>query len=208
MKCIEGTTLYLKTIDQERYVSEVIKTEPSTLYIRYPIHEETNKLAFFIDDTKFIASFTEEHNRDITYEFHTFVNGRQKGDIPLLSLHYPGNEQLEKIEQQKYVEIFTQLDVSIQKMTKYYPIVTENLSAAGFTCRLTNDLQLKKDDEVRCVIVLPFTQRETAYIQVGGKVVMQDDTFTYIEYIDITPANRQQMLQFIFERQLDQRRIE
>lgn len=206
-----GTILIIDkgfTEESDRYKSKVVDLENDSVLIDYPTHSKTGKTAFFMDGTELIVSFTDQSK--ISYAFKTAVSGRVMKGIPMLKLSYPGDGQLIKIQRRQFVRIETPLDVAVTTGDGTHQLVAEDISAGGIALNIRTDGQLSASDTVRLLIVLPFKNAEIQYIRTAGKVVRLWEKagrkIASIQFGDLEENDRQCIIRFCFERQLQLRK--
>lgn len=204
---LDGIVLYLKT-EEGVFKSKIIAREASQLLIDYPVHTETHRTAFFIQGTALHASFTTEGICQQTFEFTTTVIGRVQDQVPLLIIHFPGVQHLEKLQRRAYVRVDALLDISLKLPNGNYPAVTKDISAGGLAVHLPTRLAIEAGHQVPLIIVLPFNEADNQYVRVEARIVRIADGIGYMEFTEISSFQRQQIVQFCFKRQLKMRKIQ
>lgn len=202
-----GTVIYLRKEeddDENEYRSRVIDFTDDAIMVDYPTNVETGKTAFFTDETALSATFTDDLK--MSYYFQTTVKGRRLAEIPMLQLLYKGDDHLIKVQRREFVRVDVNLDVAVGFEADILRLVTSDISAGGLAVNLPSMDLLKEDSIVSLFIVLPFTQRETQYIRAKASVIRvfeKDQRYiASLEFVELSSADRQQVIQFCFERQL------
>lgn len=210
MRLEVGTIIIIEkdfTDDGEKYKSRVVDSGEDFVLIDYPTHIETGKTAYFMNGTQLYVSFTDKLK--LSYAFKTEINGREKSNIPMLKIYYPGDDQLIKIQRREYVRVETPIDVAVLKDNNKVQLVAEDISAGGIALNLRSVISFEENDVVSLYVVLPFTNRDPVYIQTEGEIVrIWEDSgknIASIKFDGISPDNRQQIVRFCFERQLQMR---
>lgn len=172
--------------------------------IDYPTHIDTGKTAFFMDGTELVINFTDDLR--MSYAFHTVVCGRQIDGVPMLKIAYEGDEGLIRIQRRQFVRVKVAIDVAVEIEDHVMQLVTEDISAGGVAINITNTSVLQKEAVVSLLLVLPFVKRETQYVRAKGRVIrIWEDgrrKIASLEFVEISTVDRQQIVQFCFERQL------
>lgn len=206
-------TLELKYSDRfEKYKCKLVERKDHQLYIDYPINLETKKTAFFIDGTQLKCSFVSRDNS--VYLFESEVMGRIKQNIPMIVLSYPGDEQLIKIQRRQYVRVETSIDVAVHPTNfEFEPFVTvtDDISAGGAAIITPKNLKLQPNQIIATWIVLPMHNGEYHYFKFQAKVVriiMMDEfkNKVSLQFVELTPNERQVLLRFCFDRQVIMRK--
>lgn len=196
---------------EQKYKCRLVERKDDMLYIDYPINIHTQKTAFLLDGTQLKAVFIYGQS---AYCFDTEVTGRLKQSIPMMKLHFPGNEYIMKIQRRQFVRVETAVDVAIHPLNgEFEPFTarTEDISAGGMLVqvRSATKLELEQGMKVKTVIVLPMQSSEIQYLQIKSRIVRMDkmeqtNFWKYsIEFEEVSPAERQQLLRFTFQRQLE-----
>ncbi|MDN4608752.1 flagellar brake protein [Sporosarcina highlanderae] len=205
-----GTTLTIvKDIEEnnsEKFKSKVVDTGEGYVMIDYPVNIETNRTTFFIDGTKLQISFVQNN---ISYSFKTEVTGRANKDIPMLKVSYPGDKKLTKIQRREYVRVETAVDVAVDFGGTFHQYVTDDISAGGIALNLGPKDSFEDGEKVRLTIALPFLNDEIKYIKTEAQAIRtwmkNERAIASLQFLDTTPKDRQNIIRFCFERQLQAR---
>ncbi|MEG0259027.1 MAG: flagellar brake domain-containing protein [Lysinibacillus sp.] len=202
-----GTQLRLEPTYTERiekYKCKVVEQKDNVIYIDYPINEFTKKTAFLIDGAQFRASFQTDDKE--SYVFPTEVTGRQAGNIPMILLSCPEDEEFIKIQRREYVRVETPVDIAVTFNEMSYQLVAEDISAGGLALHLKGDVAFGDGDTIQLLIVLPFSNGEIEYVATEAMVIRifeRDGTkIASIQLTDTDEIDQQHILRFCFERQL------
>ena len=205
-----GTTVIIDkdfTKDSEKYRSKVIDAGDDFVMIDYPIEIETGKTVFFMDGTQLLVSFTDKLK--MSYAFKTEVRGRKLEGVPMLKLSYQGDSGLIKIQRREFVRVETAIDVAVEKDGDHVQLVAEDISAGGIALNITKATFIQSEDVLSLLIVLPFANREMEYVKVEGQVIRtwetEGVTIASVKFWAINPLDRQRIVRFCFERQLQMR---
>lgn len=206
-----GTTLQLEPIHNEtfeRYRCRVVELGEEGIYIDYPIHTKTEKAIFLIDGTQLKASFT--FNEQTVLMFETEVMGRKLSKIPMIHLHYPGDESLIKIQRRQFVRVEANTDISLKINEQFYPTITEDISAGGCAVVVRKGMELESGTKLSTIIVLPLQSGDCQYVEIQGKVIRvwekDHKQIASIEFDHLAENQRQLILRYCFERQLELRK--
>lgn len=208
-----GTMLILEpmyTETYEKFRCKVVETAEGIIYIDYPVNTATKKTAFLMDGSQFRATFNNEAKQ--SFAFTTEVIGRKAGNIPMIMLHCPPKEEFIKIQRREFVRVETPVDVAIEKNGNYYQYVTDDISAGGILINVTNGMNFAEGDNVNLLLVLSFANREIYYVNTIGHAVRifekDNKKLASIQFNDADDVDKQQIVRFCFERQLQKRRKE
>ncbi|WP_226666899.1 flagellar brake protein [Metabacillus litoralis] len=196
----------------ERMKCKLVEQKGNKLYFDYPVNSETGRTAYLMLGTELIASFV---NNESAYRFHTEVTGRVKENIPMISVTYPGDEHLIRIQRREYVRIDTSLDIAIHPMNREFEpftAVTSDISAGGAAIILPKTVKVKPNHEVTIWFSLPFQNEKIEYLKLKAKIIRfidaENEQFVKapIQFIDLDEVKRQTVIRFCFEQQILMRR--
>ncbi|GKV65665.1 MULTISPECIES: flagellar brake protein [Sporosarcina] len=210
MKLTIGTVLTIEkdyTEESEKFKCRVVDIDGEHFMMDYPISMETGKTAFFIDGTQLVITFVDDYK--MSYAFRTEVHSRMNKTIPMLKVKYPGDKELVKIQRREFVRVDTSLDVSVQADSESLQLVSSDLSAGGLAVNMKNHEFFNPQEELDLLIVLHFSKTEIKYISCKAKVVRnweQDNRrLTSLQFEEIDEKDRQHIIRYCFERQLQLR---
>lgn len=204
-------TLELKNSeDTEKFKCRLVDQKEDEFFIDYPISLKTNRVAFLLDGTQIKATFVG-HDGSSIYLFESEIKGRIKKNIPMLVLTYPGNENLIKIQRRQFVRIETAVDIAIHPLEyEFAPFttITDDISAGGASILVPKDTSLKKGMTTPLWMVLNLQNGEYHYMKLQSRIVRiipfnETRYRVSLQFIDVGNQERQILLRFCFERQLE-----
>ncbi len=148
---------------------------------------------------------------NVAYKFRTQVIGKVKKNIPLIILHFPGDDQLIKIQRRQFVRIETAVDVSVSlpQSNQQIPTITEDISAGGCAVLLPMNIKVDQNEEGEGLFVLPL-QSGHMYLRLPFYVIRMWEKdgkhIASLKFKDISAKEKQVLLRFCFERQLELRK--
>ena len=194
--------------NSERYKSKVVDLGEDFLMIDYPIHMETERTAFFLDGTQLSITFVDQYK--MSFSFRTEVLGRFNRGIPMLKLSYPGDMELIKIQRREYVRVETPIDVAVDQGHGYEQFVAEDISAGGLAILLGNTAEFEEGQKLLLYMALPFMNGDIHYVRTDAIVIRiwekEGRKLASLQFQDTMDADRQHIIRFCFERQLQRRK--
>jgi c-di-GMP-binding flagellar brake protein YcgR len=196
----------------EQYKCKLVERKGNDLYIDYPVNMKTNRTVFLLEGTPLKANFVTESGS--SYTFHTEVKGRIKLNIPMVILSYPGKDHLIKVQRRQYVRVETSIDVAVHSdKGEFAPFttVTDDISAGGSALLIDKNSSLKQGMELACWFVLPMQNGEYEYRKFRGRIVriiegQGHKNKASVQFFDTSGTDRQVLLRFCFERQLEMKK--
>ena len=208
-----GTILTLEptyTERVEKFRCRVVDQSENVIYIDYPVNVATKKMSYLVDGAQFRVTYMTEEKE--SYVFNTEVLGRKGGTVPMIILSCPPPEEFLKIQRREFVRVETNADVSIELDGKFTPLVTEDISAGGLAVILNRPVNFVEGDEVKLTMVLPYMNGDVKYVQTAAIVVRifekDEILIASIQFTDTDELDRQHIVRFCFERQLQLRKKE
>lgn len=195
--------------EKQRFKCRLVDRVKDYLFIDYPINQKTKKVGFFHDDTQFQVSFVGKDQA--IYLFETQLQGRQKGQIPMLILRDPGKEKYIRIQRREHVRVETAIDVAVhhkEEELSPFTTITADLSGGGLALVLPGNHNLSGGQDITCWLSLPMQTGEMKFIQGECHVIRiiprkgNAKEKASIEFIDINERDRQTIISYCFERQL------
>ncbi|MBB6452188.1 c-di-GMP-binding flagellar brake protein YcgR [Salirhabdus euzebyi] len=215
-----GTMITLETVqdndeDVQVFSSKVVDFKGTNIYIHYPISNKTGRTSIVFEGTSF--SFKYVGKDDIIYSFQTEVIARKKlNNIPVLVLHFPGDDQVMKIQRRRFLRIKTPLDISVRNegIEIFPPFTTSSvdISGGGLAIFVPKNIRFPDNSMLSVWIVLPFKSTEYQYVHVTARVIRRikkQDTpdIVSLEFEKISNKDRDKIIRFCFQKQLEQKKV-
>lgn len=213
IKIGDNIILEHKTFDSyEQYKCKLVDRKGNDLYIDYPVNLATNRTVFLLEGTPLKANFVTDSGS--SYTFQTEVKGRIKQTIPMVIISCPGKEHVIKIQRRQFVRVETAVDVAIHSVKGEFPpftTVTDDISAGGSALLINKKSSLKQGMEILCWFALPMQNGEYEYRKFHGKIIriIEGSGFmnkASVQFFDSSGTDRQVLLRFCFERQLEMKK--
>ncbi len=211
-----GETIILEprnSDDNEKYRCKLVDINDKHLFIDYPVNMKTGRTVFLLDGTQLKASFISKDNS--VYLFETEVQGRTKQNIPMITLLAPEVDNLVKIQRRQYVRVDTAIDVALHPLNgEFIPFVTvtSDISAGGASIILPLNTTFEPDTIFNLWIVLTMQSGDFQYLTLKSRSIRviagregERDKMP-IEFLDISDSERQLIIRYSFERQINLKR--
>ncbi|WP_246942240.1 flagellar brake protein [Bacillus pinisoli] len=211
-----GDTIILEpknSIVNERYRCKLVEKKGDQLYIDYPVSMDTGRTVFLLDGSQLKGSFVGKDNT--VYMFETEVKGRTKQNIPMIIISFPEEEQLVKIQRRQFVRVDTAVDVAAHPIRgEFEPFVTitSDVSAGGAALILPVKANIQPGTLFNCWVVLPMQSGDYHYLNLRSKAIRTipgkngERNKMPIEFVDISGTDRQLLIRFSFECQINLKR--
>ena len=213
MLTIGGTIVLEKShSDQpETYRCKLMDIRNGILFVDYPVNIHTNRIDYLINGTHLKGTFVGKDQN--TYLFMTEVKGRVRENIPLLLLEYPGDEHLQKIQRREYVRVSLSKDVDVYPINNEFDsftALTTDISAGGAAIIIPQNIKIKKETFLILGFSFEMRNRDVHDISIHVKVkrivdVSDNRKKVSVEYTELGETERQIVMRYCFERQLEAR---
>jgi c-di-GMP-binding flagellar brake protein YcgR len=170
---------------------------------------ETNRIVFLLIGQALFVEFVSDNR--IAYRFSAKITGRELGNIPMLILSEPAPEQIRKIQRRQYVRVDAALDIALRfpesniKMTA----VTKDISSGGCAVYIPEGVRLRENEEGKALLVLPMKDGHV-YLKMLISVVRLFESsgkpVVSLKFLDTTALDRQRIMRFCFEQQVELRK--
>ncbi|MGM9949073.1 MAG: flagellar brake protein [Lysinibacillus sp.] len=206
-----GTMLILEpthTDNVEKLRCKVVEQNENYIYIDYPVNTVTKRTAFLLDGAQFRATFHNEAKQ--SFAFNTEVLGRKQGNIPMIMLASPPDDEFIKVQRREYVRVETPVDVAVEFDGQFSQYATVDISAGGLLLNPIIPVGFTDGNIVQLTVVLPYMNGDIRYVMTDATVirVFERDNKQYVsmQFKDMDDLDKQYIVRFCFERQLQLRR--
>lgn len=200
--------------EKPRYRSKILDFNENKIFADFPVDEKTNKQTIFMVGTQFRSWFLGED--EAIYLFTTELLDKVTHDgIPMLVFSNPGEEKFIRVQRRQYVRVETAVDVAVYPILggfRPFTTVTVDLSAGGTALILPENHQIKEREVVDVWLSLSYRSSEIVYLNTKAKAIRFIDDKGIkrgsFQFIDIKEGDRQKIIRYCFERQLEMRKKE
>ncbi|SFF95204.1 flagellar brake protein [Sporolactobacillus nakayamae] len=216
MKLKVGETLILEELNNQkqiiRYRCKIAEIRENALLIDYPIEEKTGKSPVLLNGTSFTAIYVVDNQ---VFRFLTTFVCRISGQVPVMLMSFEGEDKMEEIQRRNYVRVETNVDIAVHSLTQAFrpfATLTSDIGGGGALILLPEKSEIGEEDLIEVWISLPMASATYQYVKLKGKVIrVFTDKHTNgmratIAFITQTERDRQPIIRFCFEKQLESRK--
>jgi c-di-GMP-binding flagellar brake protein YcgR len=128
----------------------------------------------------------------------------------MIHIHYPGEEELVKIQRRQFVRVDATADISLYYNDEYHPTVTEDISAGGCAVLIRSGMDVAQGARITMIIVLTMQTGECHYLEIAGSLIRvwekNNKKIASIQFLNLSEIQRQLIMRYCFERQLELRK--
>jgi c-di-GMP-binding flagellar brake protein YcgR len=212
-----GDTLFLQqrvsTEDEPlTYKARLADLSEQYISIEMPLSEKTGKTGFFPEGCEIeVWYYTQDGSK---YFFPSSVLGRRKERIPLTILTHPVTEDIKRTQRREFLRVPCYEEVAIHpsRTGQFAPFLAKaiDLSGGGLAFVLSKKPGFPEGSEVKWWLSLPLKSGSILHPSGVGKIVrvIEPDEIGMpyrfpLEFSDILETDRQKIIKYCFERQLE-----
>lgn len=206
--------LQIASSDEEEaameYKSRVEDEQDDELLIDVPIIEGTGKFKrLFLGDELSIYYITGD---GVKHYFNSHVLGFKEDVVKLIRIRKPEPDAITSVQRRSFLRVAAELEIAI-KMSSHVRFVgmTDDVGGGGISFLCDKRWPLTIGQELDCWLLIPYRNGSLEHAQFKAEVVRIKDTVTgrnqvMAKFASITDGERQKIIRFCFERQLDYRK--
>ncbi len=195
----------------ETYRCKLMDMRDGVLYIDYPVNIHTNRIDYLVNGTYLKGTFVGKDQN--TYLFTTEIKGRVRENIPLLLIDYPGDESLQKIQRREYVRVSLSANVNVEPFNNEFEpftALTTDISAGGAAIIVPQIIKINTQASLMLHFTFEMKNRDVHELPIQVEVKRIVDVYNKrkkvsVEFKELTETERQILLRYCFERQLEKR---
>lgn len=206
--------LQIESSDEEQSKQEfrarVADVEDNYYAIEVPIHEKTGQLKRLYTGDFIYAYFISEGG--VKNYFNTTVLGFKEDTIKLVIIKKPDPELITKVQRRNYLRVPAELEVAVELAGGIRMLgVTEDLSGGGLSFLCDNTHPLHAKDELSCWLLMHFKNDAIQHVKFECEVIRVksleiNKQLVMASITDIHNVDRQKIIKYCFERQLELRK--
>ncbi|MEW9699018.1 flagellar brake protein [Paenibacillus sp. SI8] len=206
--------LQVNSIDDEEtaveYKSRIADITATAIVIEVPLNEKTGRLKkLYMGDelsTYFLAQGGVKHY------FTTSVTGFREDVIRLVELKIPEPESITQVQRRSFLRVLAELEIAV-KLSDHiqFVAITEDVGGGGISFICEGHILLGVQVPISCWVLVPFKNGVIEHVQLKGEIVRVKKLETgkqlaMVRFVDITDRDRQKLIRFCFDRQMDFRK--
>ncbi|MFD0694860.1 flagellar brake protein [Paenibacillus sp. GCM10027628] len=206
--------LQINSIDDEEskieYKSRIADVTDTAIVIEVPLNEKTGRLKKLYSGDELSTYFLGQGGTK--HYFTTTVTGFQEDVIRLVELRKPEPEAITQIQRRSFLRVLAELEIAVKLSEQIQFIaVTEDVSGGGISFICDGHIPLGVQAAISCWLLVPFKNGTIEHLPFKGETVRVKQLETgkllaMVRFIEITDRDRQKLIRFCFERQMDFRK--
>ncbi|REE94252.1 c-di-GMP-binding flagellar brake protein YcgR [Paenibacillus taihuensis] len=206
--------LHVASSDEEEaaveYKSRIADIDGEELHIEVPILEKTGRLKrLFLGDEISAYFVTEEGVKNY---FNSHVLGFKEDGVRLVRIRKPEPDSITKVQRRNFLRVAADLEIAI-KMANQIRILgmTDDVGGGGISFLIDGKWPIKQGTELDCWLLVPYRNGSIDHSQFKAEVVRvkpleSGRNQVMAKFSQINDSERQRIIRYCFERQLDFRK--
>jgi c-di-GMP-binding flagellar brake protein YcgR len=213
-KVNEFIYMQVNSIDEEEarqeYKARIAEIHDNYISMEIPLHVKTGKLKRVFVGDEMNAYFITEGG--VKNHFQTTVLGFKEDVVRLVVIKRPDEESITRVQRRTFLRVPADLEVAI-KVTEQikFTALTEDVGGGGVSFVCDGYLPVKQRDEISCWLLITYRNGVIDHAFFKGEVVRikpleNGKQLAMVQFSEIADIERQKIIRFCFERQLDFRK--
>lgn len=206
--------MQVNSIDDEEsrieYKSRIADVTDSVIAVEIPLNEKTGRLKKLYQGDELSTFYLGQGG--VKHYFTTSVTGFREDVIRLVELRKPEPETITQVQRRSFLRVLAELEIAVKLSDQIQFIgVTEDVGGGGISFICDGHIPIGMNANISCWVLATYKNGNIEHIPFTGEVVRVKQLETgkqlaMIRFIDIADRERQKLIRFCFERQMDFRK--
>lgn len=192
------------------YKSRIADEQEDGLLIEVPISEKSGRYKrLFLGDELSVYFVSED---GIKNYFDSHVLGfKEDGVVKLIKIRRPELDRITKVQRRSFLRVSAELEIAV-KMSSNIRFVceTDDVGGGGISFICDGKWQIAPEQVLECWLLVPFKNGTIGHAFFRGEVVRviqleSGRKQAMIKYVSINDSERQKVIRYCFEKQLEYR---
>ncbi|WP_079910709.1 flagellar brake protein [Paenibacillus sp. 32352] len=206
--------IQINSIDEEEakqeFKSRIADMTDKQISMEIPMNERTGRLKrLYIGDELSVYFITDGGVKNY---FTSTVLGFSDDVIRTVHIKKPDLESITKVQRRNFLRVPAELEIAVAYSEQLkFVAVTDDVGGGGISFLCDGYIPLATQQTVRCWLLLQFKNNQLEHIPFKGELVRVKPLETgkqqvMLRYSEITDHDRQKIIRYCFERQLEFRK--
>lgn len=199
-----------KDEEKQLYKSRIADLDENYIYMEEPIHAKHGRyMSLFKGDSLSISFVADSGSKNY---FHSEVVGFKDDNIRLVTISMPNPNSISQEQRRNHLRVQTELEMSLRISDDlHFLAMTEDLSGGGLAFQCGGDYPISVKMRFDGWLLLPFRNGTIEHAFFKGEIVRlkqldNGQQLGMVSFADISDADRQRIIRYCFERQLEFRK--
>lgn len=206
--------IQVNSIDEEEakqeYKSRIADITDTYISMEVPINEQTGKLKhLYYGDELSIFFITDGGVKNY---FNSSVLGFSDDVIRLVQIIKPEPESITKVQRRNFLRVPAELEIAVKLSDQYqFVAMTYDVGGGGISFLCDGHIPAVPGQFISCWLLVPFKNGQIEHIPFKSEIVRvktleSGKQQVMLRYTEISDRDRQKVIRYCFERQLDFRK--
>ena len=196
--------------EQKEYTSRIADMDHNSFLIEVPMQQENmgSLKRLFLGEELSIFYINED---GVRHYFNTYVTGFEEDVVRLVRIRKPLPEEVSKIQRRSFLRVHASLELALlcEDHTRAVAL-TEDIGGGGLSIYIDPEIKVQEEQKLKCWLLVPYRNGAIDHVQFEAEVVRVNKLESgrelgMLKFTQITDSERQKVIKFCFERQLDYR---
>lgn len=194
----------------QEYRSRIADESEDSLLIEYPLNDKTGRLKrLFLGDELSVYFLSAE---GVKHYFDSHVIGfKEDGAVRLVKLLRPDPDKMTKVQRRSFLRVPAELELAV-KIGSHERFVcrTDDVGGGGISFICDGKWGISSENVLECWLLVPYKNGTIEHVSFTGEVIRVNVLETgrkqaMIKFLSITDSERQKIIRYCFEKQLEYR---
>ncbi|MGG2200538.1 flagellar brake protein [Paenibacillus sp.] len=206
--------IQVNSIDEEEakqeYKSRIADITDAYISMEVPISEQSGRLKrLYSGDEMSIYYLTDGGVKNY---FNSSVLGFTDDVIRLVHIKKPEPESITKVQRRNFLRVPAELEIAVKYSDQFqFVSMTDDVGGGGISFLCDGYIPVGSGQMVSCWLLVPFKNGQTEHVPFKSEIVRVKKLETgrqqvMMRYSEISDRDRQKVIRYCFERQLDCRK--
>ncbi|MFC4777537.1 flagellar brake protein [Paenibacillus sp. GCM10023252] len=189
------------------YKSRIADELEDGLLIEFPLQEKSGRMKRLYLGDELSAYFMSEDG--VKHFFNSHVLGFKDEVIKLVKIHKPSPDQITKIQRRQFLRVSAELEIAV-KMSDHLRFIatTDDVGGGGISLICDGKWPVTPEAALDCWLVVPYKNGAIEHVSFKAEIIRVAELATgrkqvMIKFLKITDGERQKIIRYCFERQLE-----
>jgi c-di-GMP-binding flagellar brake protein YcgR len=204
----------VNSIDEEEakieYKSRIADMSDTTITMEVPLHEKSGRLKRLYQGDEINAYYITDGG--VKNYFNTSVVGFTEDTIRLVLIKKPEPESITRVQRRSFLRVPAELEIAVKYSEQLqFVALTDDVGGGGISFLCDGYIPLSGSAPISCWLLVPYKNGSIEHVPFKGEIVRVKPLETgkqlaMTRFTEITDRDRQKLIRYCFERQMDFRK--
>ncbi|WP_062492735.1 flagellar brake protein [Paenibacillus sp. 32O-W] len=194
----------------EEYKTRVADESADALFIELPLQGGSERFRPLRPGDELSVSYVTKEG--VKYDFATTVLGFRDDAVRLVRIRKPSPDAITRIQRRSYLRVPAELELAVRRGNERFLTMTRDVSGGGISFVCESGRSVAEGDALDCWLLVPFRSGAIEHVHFRAEVARIEEgdarKRVMLKYAEITDSERQIVIRFCLERQVELHRKE